>query len=74
MQLSHMIHATVAVLFVSLAFGHIYMGTLGVEGVFESMWTGFVDTVWADQNHDLWYEEKMREQEKKPAEASLQRE
>ncbi len=72
MQLSHVIHATVAVLFVALSFGHIYMGTLGVEGVFESMWTGYVDTVWAQQNHDLWYEEKMREQGKKPVEASPQ--
>jgi len=25
-------HATVAILFVSVSFGHIYMGTLGVEG------------------------------------------
>ena len=45
-------------------FGHIYMGTLGVEGVFEGMWTGSVDAVWAEQNHDLWYEEKMREKGK----------
>ena len=66
MQTSHVIHATVAVLFVTASFGHIYMGTLGVEGVFEGMWTGFVDTVWARQNHDLWYEEKMREKEEKP--------
>ena len=41
------------------------MGTLGVEGVFESMWTGYVDAVWAEQNHDLWYEEKMREKDEK---------
>ena len=73
MQLSHVIHATVAILFVSLAFGHIYMGTLGVEGVFESMWGGTVDAVWAEQNHDLWYEEMMREKGKKPAAASPRR-
>ncbi|MHB8909785.1 MAG: formate dehydrogenase subunit gamma [Syntrophales bacterium] len=70
MQLSHVIHATVAVLFVGASLGHIYMGTVGVEGAFGAMWTGYVDTVWAEQNHDLWYEEKMREQGKKPAEAS----
>ena len=69
MQVSHVIHATVAVLFVSLSFGHIYMGTLGVEGVFESMWTGYADSVWAEQNHDLWYEE-IREQGKIPEAAS----
>lgn len=61
MQLSHVLHATVAVLFVTASLGHIYMGTLGVEGAFRAMWTGSVDTAWAQQNHDLWYEEKMRE-------------
>jgi formate dehydrogenase subunit gamma len=61
MQLSHVIHATVAVLFVAASLGHIYMGTVGVEGAFGAMWTGYVDAVWAEQNHDLWYEEKMRE-------------
>lgn len=67
MQVSHVIHAVVAVLFVSLSFGHIYMGTLGVEGVFESMWSGYVDAVWAEQNHDLWYEEKMRQNNGRPS-------
>ena len=61
MQLSHVLHATVAVLFVTASLGHIYMGTLGVEGAFGAMWTGRVDAVWAEQNHDLWYEEKLRE-------------
>ncbi len=61
MQVSHVIHATVAVLFVTVSFGHIYMGTVGVEGAFEGMWTGFVDTAWARQHSDLWYEEIMRE-------------
>jgi formate dehydrogenase subunit gamma len=63
MQLSHVIHVAAAVLFVTASFGHIYMGTLGVEGVFEGMWTGFIDAVWAQQHHDLWYEEKMHEKE-----------
>ncbi len=59
MQISHVIHAAVGVLFVTVSFGHIYMGTIGVEGAFEGMWNGFVDAVWAEQNHDLWYQEKM---------------
>jgi formate dehydrogenase subunit gamma len=74
MQLSHVIHATVAVLFVAASLGHIYMGTLGVEGAFGAMWTGYVDAVWAEQNHDLWYEEKMRENGKKQATAASQHE
>jgi formate dehydrogenase subunit gamma len=61
MQVSHVIHAVVAVLFVTFSFGHIYMGTIGVEGAFEGMWTGYVDKGWALQHSDLWYEEVMRE-------------
>jgi len=64
-QLSHIIHVTVAVLFVTASFGHIYVGTIGIEGVFEGMWTGFVDAVWAQQHADLWYQEKIREREAK---------
>lgn len=59
MQLSHVIHATVGVLFITASFGHIYMGTLGVEGAFEGMWRGVVDAVWAKQHADLWYEKEM---------------
>jgi formate dehydrogenase subunit gamma len=59
MQVSHVIHATVAVLFITASFGHIYMGTVGAEGAFEGMWKGEVDEVWAKQHADLWYEEKM---------------
>ena len=59
MQVSEVIHATVAVLFVTASFGHIYMGTLGAEGAFEGMWRGSVDAVWAKQHADLWYEEEM---------------
>ncbi|MGA2731685.1 MAG: formate dehydrogenase subunit gamma [Syntrophobacteraceae bacterium] len=61
MQLSYVIHVTFAVLFVAASFGHIYLGTIGAEGTFEAMWTGSVDTAWARQHNDLWYEEKMRE-------------
>lgn len=66
MELSHVIHVTVAVLFVTVSFGHIYTGTLGIEGVFEAMWTGSVDAVWAQQHADLWYQEKIRQREAKP--------
>ena len=57
MQVSHVIHATAAVLFVTASFGHMYMGTLGSEGAFEGMWRGKVDKVWAKQHADLWYDE-----------------
>ena len=57
MQVSHIIHATAAVFFVTASFGHMYMGTLGSEGAFEGMWSGKVDKVWAKQHADLWYDE-----------------
>lgn len=66
MQVCHVIHVTMAVLFVTVSFGHIYMGTLGAEGTFEGMWRGSVDAVWAKQHQDLWYEETMREKGEKP--------
>jgi formate dehydrogenase subunit gamma len=59
MQVSHIIHATAGVLFITASFGHIYLGTFGAEGTFEAMWTGSVDSVWAEQHNDLWYAEKM---------------
>lgn len=61
MQVSHVIHASVAILFITASFGHIYMGTLGAEGALEGMWKGSVDAAWAQQHQDLWYEQKMHE-------------
>ena len=57
LQLSHMVHTLTAALLIVGALGHIYIGTLGTEGAFEGMVCGKVDTSWAEQHHDLWYEE-----------------
>src|SRR5258708_26218501 len=54
MQLAQVVHAVVAVLFIALILGHIYIGTLGMEGAFEAMATGEVDLNWAKEHHDLW--------------------
>jgi len=66
MQVVHIIHVSLAVLFVTASFGHIYVGTIGAEGVFEGMWTGYVDGVWAEQHNDLWYEKKIGEKGERP--------
>jgi formate dehydrogenase subunit gamma len=58
MQAAHVIHASLAVLFVAASLGHIYIGTIGAEGTFQGMWRGNVSTAWARQHADLWYEEK----------------
>jgi formate dehydrogenase subunit gamma len=54
MQVAQVVHAVVAILFVALILGHIYIGTLGIEGAFEAMGTGEVDLNWAREHHDLW--------------------
>jgi formate dehydrogenase subunit gamma len=59
MQLAQVIHAVVAVLFIALILGHIYIGTLGMEGAFEAMGTGEVDLNWAKEHHDRWLAQKL---------------
>jgi formate dehydrogenase subunit gamma len=57
MQVAQVVHAIIAVLFVALILGHIYIGTLGMEGAFEAMGTGEVDLNWAKEHHDQWFNE-----------------
>jgi len=57
MQISNLIHAVLGVIWISVAFGHIYIGTIGTEGALEGMTTGRVSAEWAKQHHDLWYEQ-----------------
>ena len=54
MQLAQVVHGVVAVLFVAAMLGHIYIGTIGMEGAFEAMWDGTVDVNWAKEHHGLW--------------------
>jgi formate dehydrogenase subunit gamma len=58
MQTAQVIHGIVGVLFVAAMLGHIYIGTIGMEGAFEAMGTGTVDENWAKQHHSLWLEEE----------------
>jgi formate dehydrogenase subunit gamma len=59
MQIAQVVHSIIAILFVALILGHIYIGTLGMEGAFEAMWTGEVDLNWAKEHHDLWLEDEL---------------
>ena len=59
MQLSEIIHATVGMLFIAAMLGHIYIGTLGMEGAAEAMGEGSVDINWAKQHHSLWLADEM---------------
>jgi formate dehydrogenase subunit gamma len=57
MQMAHMVHSVSNILMVVMFMGHIYLGTLGTEGAFEGMKTGYVDETWAREHHELWYED-----------------
>jgi formate dehydrogenase subunit gamma len=59
MQLAQIVHGCVALLFVAAMLGHIYIGTIGMEGAFEAMGTGEVDLNWAKQHHRLWVEQEL---------------
>jgi formate dehydrogenase subunit gamma len=65
MQLAQVVHAIVAILFIALILGHIYIGTLGIEGAFEAMGTGEVDLNWAKEHHDLWLAQLASKEERR---------
>ena len=57
MQVAHMVHAVAALLMMALFLGHIYLGTVGMNGAFRAMRTGMVDEAWAKEHHELWYDD-----------------
>ena len=59
MQYAQMTHAVIAMLFVAAMLGHIYIGTIGMEGAFEAMGEGTVDVNWAKEHHRFWLEDEM---------------
>ena len=64
MQLALVLHGLAAVILIMVAFGHIYIGTLGTEGSLESMTTGYVDSNWARLHHDRWHDEYSKAESK----------
>lgn len=69
MQLANIIHATAAMLFIVMSFGHIYLGTVGVEGAYQSMRNGFIDESWVKEHHEYWYNEAVANQGRAPGSA-----
>ena len=57
MQVANVIHLIGAVLFTALSLGHIYLGTVGMEGAYAAMRHGYVDDTWAKEHHQLWYDD-----------------
>ena len=55
MQQASVVHAIAALLVIGLGLGHIYMGTIGVEGAYGNMRDGVTDETWAKEHHENWY-------------------
>ena len=63
MQYAQLWHTIVAFVFMAIIIAHIYLGSVGMEGAFESMESGEVDMQWAKEHHSLWYEEVVAEEQ-----------
>jgi formate dehydrogenase subunit gamma len=49
------VHAIAALVYIAISLGHIYLGTIGLEGSYGAMRTGYVDESWAKEHHEYWY-------------------
>ena len=57
MQIAHMVHAVATVLMMAMFIAHIYLGTIGMQGAYQGMKTGYVDETWAKEHHEYWYDD-----------------
>ena len=57
MQIAHIIHSIASMLIMAAFLAHMYMGTIGMQGAYQAMKTGYVDEAWAREHHRLWYED-----------------
>ena len=58
MQEAWIWHACASLLYITISLGHIYMGTIGVEGAYGNMRTGYTDETWEKEHHQYWYDER----------------
>ncbi len=57
MQLANIVHSAMGLFLIAISLGHIYLGTVGTEGLLDAMVSGEVDEGFAKQHNDLWYAE-----------------
>lgn len=72
LQFWNVVHGIVSVLMIAAILGHIYIGTIGMEGAFDAMGSGEVDLNWAKAHHSLWVEEEVRKGHVAPGGPTLQ--
>jgi len=56
-QISVLWHSFTAMVLISIVIGHIYIGSIGMEGAIDAVGTGHVDLNWAREHHGLWVAE-----------------
>ena len=66
MQSAQLLHASASLVLIALIIAHIYIGTIGMEGAVEAMWTGTVDENWAREHHSLWVEDLAKQDAEAP--------
>lgn len=54
MELSHVVHTIGATIMLVAIIGHIYIGSVGMEGALENMTRGYCDLNWARHHHSWW--------------------
>jgi formate dehydrogenase subunit gamma len=57
MQQANILHGIGAIGFIAMSFGHIYIGTIGMEKAYDGMRTGYSDEEWIREHHSLWYDD-----------------
>jgi len=57
MQQAHVVHAIAGVLVICISFGHMYLGSVGMEGSYRNMRDGVTDETWAREHHENWYKD-----------------
>jgi len=60
MQYASLWHGIMGIFLTAVIIGHIYIGTLGMQGAFDAMGSGQVDVAWAKQHHSLWADEVLK--------------
>ncbi|UOA29299.1 formate dehydrogenase subunit gamma [Pseudosulfitobacter sp. DSM 107133] len=68
MQYAQLWHAIIGFVMMAIILGHIYIGTLGMEGAYDAMGSGEVDVNWAEQHHSIWLEKVKETERRNPAE------
>jgi formate dehydrogenase subunit gamma len=64
MQIALVLHGIGALILIVVSFGHMYIGSIGMEGSLDAMTSGHVDANWVKHHHDLWYDEVIEQSSK----------